>query len=60
MKLLGMGKKHRGLVAPRPTGSLGDESKRSSSGKKKRQKVVVGWMQPKQFWLPAQGEVFFA
>jgi hypothetical protein len=28
--------------------------------KKKRQKVVVGWMQPKQFWLSAQGEVFFA
>ncbi len=27
----GMGKKHRGLVAPRPTGSLRDEAKRSSS-----------------------------
>jgi hypothetical protein len=28
---IGMGKKHRGLVAPRPTGLLRDESKRSSS-----------------------------
>ena len=27
----GMGKKHRGLVAPQPTESLRDESKRSSS-----------------------------
>jgi hypothetical protein len=27
----GMGKQHRGLVAPRPTGPLRDESKRSSS-----------------------------
>jgi hypothetical protein len=27
----GMGKKHRGLVALRPSGSLRDESKRSSS-----------------------------
>jgi hypothetical protein len=27
----GMGKKHRDLVAPRPTESLRDESKRSSS-----------------------------
>jgi hypothetical protein len=27
----GMGKKHRGLVAPRSTGPVRDESKRSSS-----------------------------
>ena len=28
---IGMGRKHRGLVAPRPAGPLRDESKRSSS-----------------------------
>jgi hypothetical protein len=29
--------------------------------KEKKQKLVSGgWMQRKQFWLPAQGEVFFA
>jgi len=56
----GMGKKHPGLVAPRLTGFAPRRIKTVKQLKKRKKKSRAGWMPRKHFWLPAQGEVFFA
>jgi hypothetical protein len=58
-EITGMGKKHRGsslrgLQGRSATGQNGQ------AAKEKKKKCRGGWMPPKHFWLPAQGEVFFA
>jgi hypothetical protein len=58
MKLLGWERSIGASSLRGLQGSATGQSGQAAKGKKKERRA--GWMPRKQFWLPAQGEVFFA
>jgi len=57
MKLLGW---KRRIAASSLRGRFATNQNGQAAKEKKAKCRGGGWMQRKQFWLPAQGEVFFA